>query len=342
MQSPAHDLRSRRHALRIHAAVTALLCALCVVAWAAGGAGTFWPEWVFLSLGILLALHAAVLEISQLPEVRIRPLLIHAGLSALLFAFLLVIWALSGHSSFWPAWVLVGLLALFGAHAIMVFREDLAPGPGRSRLTERIDALTRTRAGAADAQADELRRIERNLHDGAQAWLVSVSMSLGMARERIDDDPERARRLIEEAQGSAMRANSELRSLVRGIAPPILVDRGLAAAVEALPAGTGMRASVDVDLADRLPSAVEHAAYFVVSESVTNAAKHGGAENIAISIARLGGEVVVEVADDGRGGADPHGSGLDGLRRRVEALDGTLEVTSPPGGPTSVRARIPV
>lgn len=342
MNPPGSDSLGRRHALRVHAAVALLLCCICVAAWAAGGAGTFWPKWVFLALGMLVAIHAALVEAAQVPDVKIRPLLIHAGLSAVAFVAVLAIWAISGHSSFWPAWVLVGLLALLGSHAILLFRADLVPGSDRSRLTERIEALTRTRAGAADAQADELRRIERNLHDGAQARLVSVSMSLGLARERIDDDPERARALIEEAQDSAMLANSELRSLVRGIAPPILADRGLAAAVEALPAGTGMQTSLDVDLRDRLPSAIEHAVYFVVSESVTNAAKHAGAERLTINIGADAGQVLVEVSDDGRGGADAGGSGLDGLRRRVEALDGDLEVLSPAGGGTTVRARMPL
>jgi signal transduction histidine kinase len=207
-------------------------------------------------------------------------------------------------------------------------------------LAERVDELTRTRRGALDVQAAELRRIERDLHDGAQARLVSLTMLIGRAEERAADRPELAA-LLREARGEAGAAIGELRDLARGIAPPVLADRGLASAVQAL----ATRAPIDVTVhaADdqRPPPVVETAAYFVIAEALTNAAKHGGGAPARVAIGRRDGRLAVEVADAGPGGADPAGSGLTGLRHRVEALDGTLEIDSPAGRGTRVRAELP-
>jgi signal transduction histidine kinase len=188
----------------------------------------------------------------------------------------------------------------------------------------------------------ERRRLERDLHDGAQQRLVALSLQLGLARRKVDDDPVVGARLLDEARGELGLALEELRELARGIHPAVLTDRGLPAAVEALAA----RAPVPVDVegmpSDRLPAAVEAAAYFVVAESLTNVAKYAHAEHAIVRVGREDGYAVVEVSDDGVGGADPTaGSGLRGLADRLAALDGRLEVQSPPGGGTVVRANIP-
>lgn len=220
----------------------------------------------------------------------------------------------------------------------------LAPPPS-ARLTDRIEQLTATRAGAVAAHGAELRRIERDLHDGAQARLVSLSMRIGLAKRAYERDPAAARKLMDDAQDQAEEALAELRHVVRGIHPPILTDRGLAGAVRALAAGSGLDVTVREDgVGDgsRAPAAVEAAAYFVVAEALTNAAKHSGADRATVELARTQGGLRVSVRDEGRGGAQGSGgSGLLGMRRRVAALDGTTEVSSPVGGPTVIEVELP-
>jgi signal transduction histidine kinase len=213
---------------------------------------------------------------------------------------------------------------------------------GRTELLEeRVQVLTESRASSVDHSAAELRRIERDLHDGAQARLVALGMNLGMAEDLFASDPEGARKLVQEARVTMGAALGDLRSVVRGIHPPVLADRGLEAALASLADQSALPVTVDAQVGPRLPGAVETAAYFVVAEALANAAKHSGASRIAVDVARRGDTLDVRVEDDGRGGADPSGSGLTGMRRRVEALDGTLAVTSPEGGPTIVRAELP-
>jgi signal transduction histidine kinase len=224
-------------------------------------------------------------------------------------------------------------LALSQAH---IARWLLAPS-----LAARVERLTETRAGAVDVAAAELRRIERDLHDGAQARLVALAMDLGMAEERFDRDPESARELVGEAREEAKRALAELRDLARGIRPSLLTERGLGPAIAALAARSPVPARSKVELGRRPPAQVETAAWFVVSEALANTAKHSGAERATVWLAQRGDELHVEVVDDGRGGADPDGTGLHGLAQRVAALDGRLEINSPPGGPTVVRAVLP-
>ncbi len=225
----------------------------------------------------------------------------------------------------------------------------LLPSP-TARLAERVEQLTATRAGAITAHGAELRRIERDLHDGAQAHLVALSMRLGLARRAYDRDPESARRLLDEAQDQAEEALGELRHVVRGIHPPVLTDRGLAGAVRALAAGSGLEVAVTVadalEAGPRAPASVETAAYFTVAESLTNAAKHSGARHATVDLDLTGdaGRTVlrVRVRDTGRGGADEtRGTGLSGIRRRVAALDGTVRVQSPAGGPTEIEVELP-
>lgn len=215
-------------------------------------------------------------------------------------------------------------------------------GDDQARLEARVSHLEETRSGAVDASAAELRRIERDLHDGAQARMVAVAMDLGMAEERIADDPEGARELVQGARDEARRALSEMRSLVRGIAPSVLADRGLEAALTSLTARAPVEVVLEVELPERPPASVETAAYFVVAEALANLGKHARATVCRIRVDATDDEVRVRVEDDGVGGAQiGSDGGLRGLRDRVAALDGRLELTSPSGGPTILEARIP-
>jgi signal transduction histidine kinase len=226
-----------------------------------------------------------------------------------------------------------GLMVLHRAVVIGLLCE-----PDQRALARRVATLETSRRAVLDVQASELRRIERDLHDGAQQRLVRLSLDLGVAAERIDEDPAAAKVLVEEARDQARLALAELRDLVRGISPAILLDRGLVPALSAL-AGRG---AVPVVVASELPDVVERAAYFVVAESVANLAKHARATRAEIRCRYQGGRLVVEIEDDGVGGARvAPGGGLGGLADRLAALDGALEVSSPEGGPTVVRATIP-
>jgi signal transduction histidine kinase len=325
-------------ALSLHAALTVMLDVLVTVVWAATGGGEFWPVWVWFGTGIPLALHALLFDALRRPSEPLKAVTIHAQVTGLVGLILIVIWALAGFGAFWPAWPLFGLLAALGAHAIVAYRHRL-PQARERELVERVDELTRTRRGALDVQAAELRRIERDLHDGAQARLVALSMLMGRAEERLDDDPETAA-LVRRAREEASAAIGELRDLARGIAPPVLADRGLQAAIEALARRSLTPVTVEAHLDGRPPPVVETAAYFVTAEALTNVAKHGGGAAAHVRVDGDPDRVVVEVSDEGPGGANPAGSGLTGLRHRVEALDGRLDITSGDEG-TTVRAVLP-
>ncbi|MFE5597945.1 sensor domain-containing protein [Streptomyces coelicoflavus] len=220
-------------------------------------------------------------------------------------------------------------------------RRLLAAGPDTD-LSLRVAELTATRAAALDAHATELRRIERSLHDGAQNRLVSVTVLLGAARRMAGRDPAGADELLERAQSAAEQALAELRAVARGILPPVLADRGLAGALSGLAADCGVPCAVETDVPERCAASVEATAYFVVAEALTNIARHSGAARASVTVRARGGRLRLRVEDDGRGGADEDGgSGLTGIRRRVAALDGTLRLTSPPGGPTVLEADLP-
>ena len=213
----------------------------------------------------------------------------------------------------------------------------------KSRLALRVQQLTSSRAETVDTSAAELRRIERDLHDGAQARLVALGMNLALAEDQIADDPDSARALLAEAREASVTALVELRGLVRGIHPPVLADRGLAGAVQALALTVPMPVDVDCELDGTLPPPLESAAYFALAEALTNVVKHAHATRASISVRRDGELLRLEVDDDGTGGADPAmGTGLRGIERRLNAFDGTLTVESPPGGPTRLVMVLPV
>ena len=213
-------------------------------------------------------------------------------------------------------------------------------------LSRRVTTLTATRVDAIDTAAAELRRVERDLHDGAQARLVAVGMSLRAMERLIRSDPEAAISLVVEARENSARALADLRGLVRGINPPVLVERGLGDAIEALALDTPIPVTLDIGLDGRPPAPVESAVYFAVAEVLANAVKHADAHQVHIRAVHTAGEgqgmLRVEVTDDGSGGADPaNGTGLTGIERRLSTFDGILAVSSPPGGPTIVVIEVP-
>jgi len=214
-------------------------------------------------------------------------------------------------------------------------------GPTRRSLTARVGALERSRSRMVDAADSERRRIERDLHDGAQARLVSLAMELGRAKARFADDPAAAKALVDQAHEEAKTALVELRSLVRGVHPPVLSDRGLDAALSGLAALCSVPVSVEVAMTERPSASVEAVAYFIVAETLTNVSKHSGARSATVSVHSDGELLHVVVRDDGHGGAVADGPGLAGLADRVHAVDGQLTVSSPVGGPTVIEAELP-
>lgn len=229
---------------------------------------------------------------------------------------------------------------LLRAHFVLA-RSVLAPTQ-EQELALRIDRLTETRHEAVDTAASELRRIERDLHDGAQARLVAMGMNLGTIEALIEKDPAQAKKLLSMARASSAEALTELRDLVRGIHPPVLAERGLGDAVKALALRLPIESEVDVDLAGRAEAPVESAAYFAVSETLTNAAKHSGADRIWVDLHHTDGMLRISVTDNGKGGAAAGpGSGLSGIERRLGTFDGIMAVSSPAGGPTMVTMEIP-
>ncbi|MER6443143.1 sensor domain-containing protein [Streptomyces sp. NPDC001185] len=268
-----------------------------------------------------------------------------------------------GNSHTWPDAIAVMLLGVGWIAIILgltpgmaqlqaaLGRRLLSAGPDAD-LSLRVAELTATRAAALDAHATELRRIERSLHDGAQNRLVSVAVLIGASRRMVARDPAGADELLERAQSAAEQALAELRTVARGILPPVLADRGLAGALSGLAANCAVPCRIDVDVPERCAASVEATAYFVVAEALTNIAKHSGARHAVVTVRGTGGRLVLSVEDDGKGGAGSNpgalgsgredgGSGLTGIRRRIAAHDGSLTLTSPPGGPTVLTVDLP-
>ena len=324
--------------IALQLAIWAIAGFATTVIWALGDGGYYWPVWVWYGFAIPVALHVGLRWAWAKPPGFKRRIAVQAALSATLFGCECVAWAIAGQGGvFWPVYSGTAYLVLLGLHAAIWGRMS----PEReAALADRIDQLTRTRRGALDVQAAELRRIERNLHDGAQARLVALSMQLGIAEDKLSDQPEVAA-MFRRARDEAGAAIAELRDLARGIAPPILADRGLAAAVESLGKRSAIPVEVEAEVPGRALPVLETAAYFVVAEALTNVAKHAPQASALVTLDLDDERLLVVVADDGPGGADSHGGGLTGLRHRVEALDGRLTVTSPAGEGTTIRAELP-
>jgi signal transduction histidine kinase len=266
-----------------------------------------------------------------LPEVGIFGWHLHDPLTLAVITaggFLLVLMA---------PWIADGLAGFDAATANSLL------GPSRVEdLAMRVDTLARSREGVVDAADAERRRIERDLHDGTQQRLVSLAMNLGMAKGALAEAPEPARRAVEDAHEEAKRALTELRGFIRGLHPAVLDDRGLDAALSGIAARAPLPVEVQVVVPRRCSPTIEAVAYFVVSEALTNVARHAEATRAAVVVHQVGDRLRVTVSDDGRGGAsEERGTGLRGLAQRVASVDGTLQVDSPVGGPTVVLAELP-
>jgi signal transduction histidine kinase len=253
----------------------------------------------------------------------------------------------------WPGAVVVSLAGVAVAGASVVLLPAMArlqAWPGRRLLSPprgtdlalRVAELNASRAAALEAHATELLRIERSLHDGTQNRLVAVNVLLGAAKRALVRDPDATRQILDRAQDANEQALAELRAVVRSIVPPVLAERSLPDALTALAATCPVACRIDADLTERYAVSVEATAYFVVAEALTNIAKHSGASNATVWLYQRDDQLRVDVLDDGHGGAEPRGgSGLSGIRHRVEALDGTFALNSPVGGPTTMTVSLP-
>ena len=270
----------------------------------------------------------------SLPQVLMRPGLLYGGIVVDSRQTAMLAGAEASAFLVMAAWLVPRTI---GAHT----RTMLIPGRDLE-LEGRVQRLTETRNLAVDHAATELRRIERDLHDGAQARLIALGMNLRAVERMLPARPEAALALVAEARETSLRALGDLRDLVRGICPPVLADRGLGHAVRALALDTPFPVDLDIDLPGRLATPVESACYFAVAEALANAVRHSGARRVHIRMQHAAGLLRVQVADDGAGGADPaRGSGLRGVEQRLGAFDGILAVSSPPGGPTMIAMEVP-
>ncbi len=309
------------------------------VAWSISG-GYFWPRWVWFGLAAVVSAVSLARWVWSKPGGDRRWLLADAALLVFLVPVEFAVWLMSGRGFFWPVYSLTALTVLFGAHVWFLARRD---DPRQQELIKRVDTLTRTRRGAVDSQATELRRIERDLHDGAQARMVSAALSIGIAQGLLETDPTRAAALLSDARAAAVGAVEDLRGVMHGIYPAVLSDRGLGGAVRALVYDLSIPVTVDGDPPTALPAAVESAVYFAIAECLANAVKHGHAASGWVHFAASNRRLTVEVGDDGAGGATVvAGTGLRGIVERLAAFDATLEVASPPGGPTRIIIQVPL
>jgi signal transduction histidine kinase len=309
-----------------------------------------WRDFAWLIPGGLLGAVAGLIAFGLptygIEGVLLVPLILHLALG----------WW--GYGVFWPIHNIVQALAslpqgllllaagLAGAQWLVWLDASFARlflSPTRSAALEhRVEHLTTTRAQTVDAQAAEVRRIERDLHDGPQARLVALSMNIGLAEELLRSDPVAAAALLAEARESSGQALTELRRLVRGIHPPVLAERGLDGAIRALALTAPCHVWVQVELPGRPPAPVESAVYFAVAEALANLGKHSGAGGGWITLGYADGRLRIEVGDDGAGGARvTAGGGLRGIEERLGAFDGIMMVSSPPGGPTIVTMELP-
>jgi signal transduction histidine kinase len=299
--------------------------------------GYFWARWIWFAVVLVFAAFAAVRQgLKAAPGNVLFSL--HARLSVVLALTDIAIWALAGAGPFFPAWTISGYAVLLGIHAIIRYRRR---DSREQQLARRVDVLTRTRRGAVDVQAAELQRIERDLHDGAQARMVSLAMNLGLAEELAKRDPDAVVEMLAEARQSALTAVDELRTVMSGIQPPVLSDRGLLGAIEALALDLSVPATVTATLPGRPPTPVESAVYLAVAECLANVVKHSHARTAWVALRYSRGVLSVDVGDDGIGGATiGTGTGLAGIVRRLELFDGNVRIHSPAGGPTKVSMEV--
>ncbi|MEV7402209.1 sensor domain-containing protein [Streptomyces sp. NPDC091267] len=266
------------------------------------------------------------------------------GWRAVLYSFIRLPWGVLTFA--------VTLVSLFVLWPVLPFTARLLTNADRGmvrgllspsdELERRIAELESDRGVVVDTAAADLRRIERDLHDGAQARLVALAMGLGLAKEKLTADPEAAARMVDEAHGEVKVALQELRDLARGIHPAVLTDRGLDAALSAIASRCTVPVTVGVELPGRPAQAIEGIAYFTVSELLQNVSKHSGARSASVDVWRTADRLLIQVTDDGRGGASMDGgTGMSGLAERLGAVDGLFVLDSPPGGPTTVTAELP-
>jgi len=306
--------------------------------WLANLPQYFWPRWVWFGLGLNLVVQYGSRWALRRPRGR-RALALHAVLTAVYVPMDVTIWALSGGGFFWPMFSIPAVSIALAVH--VWWRRQRLPGR-EQELIDRVDVLARTRSGALDVQAAELKRIERDLHDGAQARMVSLAMNLGLAIEMLDGDPDAAAELLTEARATTLSALAELRTVMEGIQPPVLADRGLVGAVQALALDLALPVTVIATMPGILDPAVESAVYFSIAEALANVLKHSHGTTASVTLEHRAGVLTALISDNGIGGATmAAGRGLSGIARRVEVFDGTLTVTSPAGGPTRVIVEVP-
>ena len=336
---PVRPYAGWRAFLRFEAFISLLIGGGLALGWALTGAhGHFWPAWVWFGLAVPLWLQGSILWGLRAPRER-RFMALHLSVSFAIAVMLLVIWMLAGFHTFWPVWPILGLAVPLAVHAWLARDRS---GVREQELAQRVDVLTRTRRGALDIQAAELQRIERDLHDGAQARLVSVAMSLGLAESLLASKPTELPGLLTEARSTALAALDDLRMVMRGIQPPVLADRGLEGAIRALALDVAVPVAVGGTLPGRPPVPVESAVYFTAAECLANVVKHSGATAAWVEMRYGAGLLSVTVGDNGRGGARlDGGTGLRGVAGRLESFDGALALSSPPGGPTTVTMEVP-
>ncbi len=344
MPTLAAGLSIGQYASHLTRRMAALIALLLLGIWALSGQGYLWPAWAWLGLSVPVSLDivgrwAWAHERGASRRVACVWAVILVATGFLVFTWILTR-LLDGVTEFWPAWALLGLGTVGAGYSLIALHDRVLVARGRRALRARVEMLTRTRREAMDAQTAQLRRIERDLHDGAQARLVALTLQLGRAELKLGDRPE-VLALIHEARREAHSAIAELRNLARGIVPPLLAERGLLAAVRSLAGRYGLGTTVHADTPQPLPSRIESAAYFVIAEALTNTAKHSHSTRSWVQMIDNGQSLRILVGDDGRGGANPEGSGLAGLRARVQALDGAISIDSPAGGGTTVMVSLP-